>query len=153
MFSFFRHIIKRCKGAVVSVFFIHTFTFVPAALSYAFKESHTGYYLVIISVSFITSLIMYWATKEFYGAERRFFYNFLLPLNLFFILLYLIFVFETITIYFQSVKYFTKTAEIAIANEYIGPSKLITFFISIFFYNLSFAKQIFNKFKEARLLP
>ncbi len=153
MFSFLRYLIKRCKGTVFSIFIIHTFTFVPAAFAYAFEETHIGYYLVVLSISFITSLIMYWSTKEFYENEQRFFYNFLLPLNLFFVVLYLIFVFEVLTIYYQSVRYFASIAEVEIASEYIGPSRLIVFFVNMSFYNFLFIKQVFKKFKELRSLP
>lgn len=148
MFLFFHYLLKKCKGTIFSIFIIHTFTFVPAAFVYAFKETHIGYYLVVLSISFMTSLIMHWSTKEFYEKEQRFFYNFLLPLNLFFVVLYSIFVFEVLTIYYQSVRYFASIAEVEIANEYIGPSRLIVFFINIAFYNFLFIKQIFNKLKR-----
>jgi len=148
MLAFFRYLTEKCKGALISIFIAHTFTFVPAAFAYAFREKHAGYFMITISVSLLTSLIIYWSTIEFYEKEKRFFINFLIPLNIFFFILYFIFVFETLTVYYSSVKYFASIAEIKLAEQYIGPNRLLAFIINLPFYNALFIKEIYNKARE-----
>lgn len=141
MIGFFRYFAKK-RGALSALFLIHIFTFIPASilLWFAEKEQHYVYYLFAGGIAVITSWIVLASGEDFIKTINNFKKEFLLPANIFFIILYLLFCYGVSEFYFIIAELFAPFEVV-----YVGPSRLVTFLVVMACYNSFLIPKIFRK--------
>lgn len=140
MMDFFRYFAKR-RGALSAVFIIHIFTLIPASmLLWLEDEHHVIYFIFAGGIAVITSWIIHDSGRELLLEIENFAKSFLVPANILFGLLYLVFVFGVTTFYLYVAKLFAP-----FEINYLGPSRLLAFFVVMVCYNSFFLSRIFKK--------
>lgn len=140
MIEFLKYFAKR-RAALTAVFLLHIFTFIPASiLLWLESDINYFYYIFAFGIAVITGWIILEAGKDLIKTLANFRKEFLLPVNIFFLLLYLIFGYGTSEFYYRTADFFAQGS-----LSYAGPSRILVFFIVIAGYNLFLAPKIFKK--------
>ncbi len=140
MIEFVKYFAKK-RAALTAVFLIHIFTFIPASiLLWLEGERHYMFYIFAGGIAIITGWVILEAGKDLINAVPSFRKDFLFPANILFFAFYLIFGYGIPEFYYRVAVFFAP-----FELDYVGPSRILVFFIMIIGYNLFLVPRMLKK--------